>query len=87
MQDNDLNNNSGSQSVNPSNRPLDLINTKEMCGYLGIGVSTSYDWRSQKSVRYKPDFPTAYHLTPKSVRFSRQDIIDWVMKHKRGVQS
>lgn len=61
-------------------QPFELMNTKEMCAYLRIGISTCHDWRSKKSKRYKPDFPKAYYITPRCVRFIRQEVIDWALK-------
>lgn len=63
-----------------SNNPPNLLTPNDVCMYFGIAESTFYDWKNEKSPRYKADFPEPIYLSSRCVRYRDADIAAWIVQ-------
>lgn len=57
-----------------------LLSVKEVSAMLRIGRSTLYEKVKPGHPRYDPDFPRPVKLSPGSVRFVFDEIVQWMLK-------
>jgi excisionase family DNA binding protein len=58
----------------------ELINTKELCQWLGISENTAYNWRKNEKLPF-------IQLSRKTIKYDKNEIIKWLRNNGREVKS
>jgi predicted DNA-binding transcriptional regulator AlpA len=57
----------------------ELINTKQLCNWLGISENTAYNWRKNQKLPF-------IKLTKKTIKYDKKEIIKWLQDNGREVK-
>jgi prophage regulatory protein len=63
---------------NSTTRPLTVLRLKAMTTRTGLSKSTIYDLGDPESPRYDPTFPRRFQITPGTVGWVEQEVMEWL---------
>jgi prophage regulatory protein len=64
--------------IKSDQRPLAILRLKAVIAQTGLSKSTIYDLGDPKSPRYDPTFPRRFQITPGTVGWVEQEVMDWL---------
>lgn len=57
----------------------ELINTKQLCEWLGISANTAYNWRKNEKLPF-------IQITQKTIKYDKDEITKWLKANGKDVK-